>query len=152
MIANFDEIKKQLKELAEVINAFKSDAVQLRLIELLFQRTPTTHQEPATVAKVRRPGRAKRAKASSSKSETQSKPAAARAGRGPSTLLDQLISEGFFATKRDIGAIIEHLREKKAHSFKPNELSGVLARFTRSDRLKRESNKDGQYEYYKEKK
>ena len=37
MIKNFDVIKEQLKELAGVINSFKSEAVQLRLIELVFE-------------------------------------------------------------------------------------------------------------------
>jgi len=33
MIKNFEEIKKQLNELSTVINSFKSEAVQLRIIE-----------------------------------------------------------------------------------------------------------------------
>ena len=36
MIKNFDEIKEQLKELSGVINSFKSEAVQLRIVELVF--------------------------------------------------------------------------------------------------------------------
>jgi hypothetical protein len=38
MIKDFDVLKKQLEDLAGVINRFKSEAVQLRLAELLFQR------------------------------------------------------------------------------------------------------------------
>ena len=36
MIANFDEVSRQLKELATVINTFKSEAVQLRIIEIVL--------------------------------------------------------------------------------------------------------------------
>jgi hypothetical protein len=35
---NFDQIKDQLKELAEIVNGFKSEAVQLRIVELVFDR------------------------------------------------------------------------------------------------------------------
>jgi hypothetical protein len=38
MIKDFDVLKKQLEDMAGVINRFKSEAVQLRLAELLFQR------------------------------------------------------------------------------------------------------------------
>jgi len=37
MIKNFDEIKQQLGELATIINAFKSEAVQLRIVELILR-------------------------------------------------------------------------------------------------------------------
>ncbi|MES1172570.1 MAG: hypothetical protein ABUL77_04985, partial [Bacteroidota bacterium] len=37
MIKNFEETKLQLAELATVLNSFKSEAVQLRIIELVFQ-------------------------------------------------------------------------------------------------------------------
>jgi hypothetical protein len=36
MIKDFETVK-QLKELSDVINGFKSEAVQLRIIELLFK-------------------------------------------------------------------------------------------------------------------
>lgn len=37
MIKNFEELKKQLEELSTVINSFKSESVQLRIVELIFQ-------------------------------------------------------------------------------------------------------------------
>ena len=39
MIDNIDEVKKELTELASVINAFTSEAVQLRLVEMIFSRS-----------------------------------------------------------------------------------------------------------------
>lgn len=33
---NFEEVKKQLAELSEVVNKFKSEAVQLRIVDLVF--------------------------------------------------------------------------------------------------------------------
>jgi hypothetical protein len=37
MLKNIDLIKKQLSELASVINLYKSEAVQLKLVELIFK-------------------------------------------------------------------------------------------------------------------
>ncbi|MFC1636071.1 hypothetical protein ACFL5Z_14630 [Planctomycetota bacterium] len=36
MVRNFETVKKELKELAGVVNAFKSEAVQLRIVELVL--------------------------------------------------------------------------------------------------------------------
>ena len=36
MIKNFEEIKTQLKDLSEIVNSFKSEAVQLKIVELVF--------------------------------------------------------------------------------------------------------------------
>ena len=38
MIKNFDELKTQLSDLSSVINSFKSEAVQLRIVEAHFPR------------------------------------------------------------------------------------------------------------------
>ena len=34
---NVDSLKKELRELASIVNLFKSEAVQLRVIELVIQ-------------------------------------------------------------------------------------------------------------------
>ena len=40
MIKNFETVKEQLGELAGVVNSFKSEAVQLRIVELIFGMSP----------------------------------------------------------------------------------------------------------------
>lgn len=40
MIKNFEIVKKQLSELAGIVNSFKSEAVQLRIVELIFGIMP----------------------------------------------------------------------------------------------------------------
>jgi molybdenum cofactor biosynthesis enzyme MoaA len=62
MIRNFALIKAQLRELAEVINAFKSETVQLRLIELVFEEAK--EDRIMEKAKMRRAGRRKAIKRS----------------------------------------------------------------------------------------
>jgi hypothetical protein len=159
MIKNFDALKSQLRELADVINQFKSEAVQLRLVELVFQGSteapeedhdeqPSKSSRTAARAKAS-PKRGKRGKSGKDGEAADQGGAKPRSGRlGAASILDQLIAEKFFANKQAIGAIIDHCKAKKARTFKPNELSGPLARFTRDGRLKRDTNKDGQYEYY----
>ncbi len=66
MIKNFDKIKFQLSELAEVLNKFHSEAVQLKLIDILYspqafepEAAPDKAATPAPppVVKRRGPGR-----------------------------------------------------------------------------------------------
>jgi len=51
MIKNFDKVKLQLNELAEVLNKFNSEAVQLKVVELLLggteKETPAAKPEKA---------------------------------------------------------------------------------------------------------
>ena len=68
---------------------------------------------------------------------------------GPRTAVEQLIAEGFFAEKRRIGDIAQHLDHKKGYKFKVTSLSPVLTRMLRDGRLDRTRADDGQYEYEK---
>jgi hypothetical protein len=153
MIKNFEALKNQLRELSELVDLFKSEAVQLRLVELVLlgnTESPEESDDEPPAKPTRAPGRARRRKGGKGEEKTgQAGATKARGGRlGAQGALNQLIHEKFFANKQTIGAIIEHCKARKARTFKPNELSGVLARFTRDNRLKRDTNKDGQYEYY----
>ncbi len=46
MIQKLDSIKKQLAELATALNAFKSEAVQLRLLDFLLGDIQSTVYQP----------------------------------------------------------------------------------------------------------
>ena len=48
MIKDFKKIKEQLIELSDVINSFKSEQVQLRLVELIFGTAETQASETVT--------------------------------------------------------------------------------------------------------
>jgi len=152
MIKNFDELKKQLRDLADIINGFKSEAVQLRIMELVFQGADG-HEDDGDVDEAKNPKRKRKEKKTVSTRKTvavEGKKKPARGGKsGPATVLTQLIEEGFFKANRTLNAIIDHSGKKKARKFKSNELSGPLARFVRDHRLDRDKNKDGQYEYFK---
>lgn len=149
MIKNFDEIKKQLAELATVVNSFKSEAVQLRIVELVLGASPDENEDE-TEDRPRRKKKAKhRKKAAKKKAKTkEGSSKKKRRSTGPASALSDLIDEGYFAKKHGINDIIDHCKANKARTFKANELSTPLARFVRNGRLKRETNADGQYEYF----
>jgi hypothetical protein len=66
----------------------------------------------------------------------------------PRATMVTLRAEGFFDTKRDIGAIQEVL-STRGRNFKSNELSPALVALVQKNILKREKNESGQYEYEK---
>jgi hypothetical protein len=155
MIKNFDETKRQLAELATVLNSFKSEAVQLRIIELVLQGAadridPPPSDDPGDrkrSAKTRGRGSAVR-KATSENGEQGAKSRRRGGGNGPIPTLEILIQEGFFKKHQTIGQIVEHCVSSKARNFKPNELSSPLGRLVRNNKLQRKKNADGQFEYF----
>jgi hypothetical protein len=151
-IRDFDDLKTQLTELAKVINAFNSEAVQLRVVEIVLSEflgvSTSQHQEaPKTGSGDRKKSPPKRKTKSDSTPEIEGKKFKTRT-IGPATILSSLIDENFFSKHQTLNSIIEHAKTKKATTLKPNELSGPIGRFVRDGRLKREKNNDGQYEYF----
>jgi len=150
MIKNFDVVKEQLKELSGVINTFKSEAVQLRLVDLIFQAADATGAGPeppgsdaagSGVRKKRQP----RGRGTRQPKDGQVK---ARAGRpGGKAMLDQLSNDGFFKKPKTIKQIVEHCEHNLALKYKQSDFSGPLGRLTREGTLKRTKNADKQYEY-----
>ena len=157
MIERFSELKKNLIELASVLNQFKSEAVQLRLLELLFDATAKSNpkeQDDSAATKRRANGRAKKGRAkTSAKKAAQGgpsvKPKKGAGGKGANATLTNLLVGDFFRTHKTIGDIIGHAKLNLARDFRANEFSGKLARLIRSGELTRKKNADGQYEYKK---
>ena len=153
MIDDFESVKKELTELATVLNTFKSEAVQVRIVELLFgiQETAVDDEGPAGLPSARPKRRTKRKAATNvTKNETTTKPRrVATSGTGPIAMLSQLLAGDFFNSPRVIGDIVEHYKHNFAPTIKPSDISGKLARLTRDQKLRRSKNSDGQYEYVK---
>ena len=155
MIKNLNKLKKELTELAPLINSFKSEAVQLRIVELIFQegaepekktRGKTDGKAKAAKAAEAAPARKTRATAAAARTAAPAKKAK-RAKSGPTAVLNQLIDEGFFKKPQAIGQIIEYAKAAKNRVIQSNQLSPVLARYVRIGKLKRQKNPKGQYEY-----
>ncbi|WP_169740970.1 hypothetical protein [Methylomicrobium agile] len=147
MIENIEEVKNQLKELSEVINSFTSEAVQLRIIDLVFnaqqkKALDITAQEPEHI-----PPRPKR-KRIKSKVRSLSTDRAAN-GEGPVSILTKLAESAFFEQPQSIRSIIEYCEVNFAKKIRQSDISGKLAKMVREGILKREKNAEGQYEYSK---
>lgn len=150
MIENFDTIKKQLSDLAGVINAFKSEAVQLRIIELILG--PKSEPEEGAPPEDKRTPRKTTLRRRKPKVDTESgvtKKRKASGGTGANATLAQLAVGNFFDKGRTINDIIEHCKHNLACTFRANEFSGKLGRMVRTGELSRKKNADKQYEYKK---
>ena len=145
MIKNFDVIKEQLRELAGVINTFKSEAVQLRLIELVFEAADGGGSTPDAEKPRRRKAQAKAAPAAN-KEGAAAKSRGSRRPGGKNTL-DRLRGEGFFKKPKTIKQLVEHCDHNLALKYRQSDFSGPLGRLTRDGKLKRTKNADKQYEY-----
>jgi hypothetical protein len=157
MIKDFDTVKAQLKELAEVINAFKSEAVQLRIIDLVIGGAPLAAKLETTPRPLAdpqpKPSKSRKRVRKSAGADSASQPA--KTPRGPAkgrpggkVTLDTLISEGFFRSAKTIGQIVEHCDTSLAMKYRQSDFSGPLMRLVREKRLTRKKNTDGsQYEY-----
>lgn len=150
MIDKLDSMKKQLGELASVLNAFKSEAVQLRLLDLLLGQE--TAEEPPKMQ--RRTRSAKRAEpkpgpAAASEGSPGKKKKKAVSGTGAPATLTQLLGTPFFDKPKTINDVIKHCKHNLARTFNANEFSGKLGRMVRNGELTRKKNADKQYEYKK---
>lgn len=146
MIKNFDSIKNQLNELAPIINSFKSESVQLKIVEIIFgdaviekeivkvDTKPTAHLKPK-----------KRKIKPSSENNNQPK---SKRKKGQISLLNELIEEGYFSRKRTVNEIVIYCSTNKASTIKSKDYASALTRYIRDGKLKREKNESGQYEYF----
>lgn len=147
MLEKIDSIKKQLGELATVLNAFKSEAVQLRLLDHLLGEQPEEKTGGAQ-RRTRKKTKVKRTAAPTGGGEA-SKKKKASSGTGANATLTQLLAGTFFDKPKTINDLIEHCKHNLARTFKANEFSGKLGRMVRNNELTRKKNTDKQYEYKK---
>jgi hypothetical protein len=149
MIKNLDEVKKQLAELSDAVNRFKSEQVQLKIVELIFRGAGAEEEHAEDHSNLPPKKRVRRNKDKELlPRRRQRAPKSAQPGTGPMPTLEQFIQDGFFNQKRTIGAAVDHCKTK-ARNFKSNELSGPLGRLVRNNKLSRTKNSDGQWEYAK---
>jgi len=154
MTSEFEETKKRLSELAVVINEFKSEAVQLKVLEWILKEWSTdsaardSYKPP--IAK-KSPAKRKKAPSSGASDVQIDKPPRSRTsgGRpGPGKMIDRLVSEGFFKSHRTISQITNYCKEKYAYIYALQDFSSTLGRAIRAGKLGREKNQDNQYEYF----
>ncbi len=152
-IMQSEEFKNELKEIAEILNQFKSEAVQLKVLDMLAGQL-TFPSGPPIDRKRKRP--AKRHAQKEEKpppdemaKQPRPKPGSRASGGGAHSVILRLLDEGFFSKPQTISAITKHTSERLGRRLKANECSPTLLRLLRSGKLTRSKNKDGQYEYTK---
>jgi hypothetical protein len=155
MIEDFSTLKSQLKELAPIINEFKSEQVQLCLIEIIFNKEISGNKAENKIMDTnenkenQKVTRKKQRRSSQPSLEKNDKKSSSR--KGPIYYLSLLIDDGYFNQPRQINAIVEHLKDDKAIIYKANAISTALRRLISSNKLKRNKNAENQYEYEKAK-
>lgn len=137
MIKNTEKLKSQLLEISEVVNSFKSEAVQLRIIEKLLDTMADEERiENGTYITHLH-------KNNSSDGRNKKKP-------GATKILYQLLSSEFFSQARTISAIAAYCHEQFNTNFKTSELSGILLKLANENRLiRKRSHDNNRFEYVK---
>ncbi|RYY37772.1 MAG: hypothetical protein EOP46_01500 [Sphingobacteriaceae bacterium] len=142
MNKQMERLKKQLAEISEVVNTFKSEAVQVKIAEKLFDvlieiERPESENDPYKRARKLRP------EDNYNANPVRKKPGATR-------VLNQLLNTDFFNVPRSISAIASFCKEHYDSDFKTSELSGILLKLANENKLKREKSKDNnRFDYVK---
>ena len=149
---DLNQLQKKIRALADTVNVFKSEAVQLRVINILLAEigigaggvAAAVAREVAPAAAPRKRGRPAGA----------AKPAAAKraARKGAATpgayaMISSLYDKGYFSSGRTLSAVVDRLHTLTGRTYKASECSPALLRFFRDRKLKRKKNVKGQYEY-----
>lgn len=144
MSKHIEKLKKQLVEVAEVVNSFQSEAVQVRIIDRLLDVMIESERADADGSEIfSKKGRKLRLDDESSATGGRKKP-------GATKILNQLLSTDFFDEQRSISSIANYCKEQFDSDFKTSELSGILLKLANENKLRRErSNENNRFEYIK---
>jgi hypothetical protein len=144
MSKHIEKLKKQLVEISEVVNSFKSEAVQVRVVDRLLDAM-------IELEKAENDGvdvfikRSYKQKGSEDGNHHLSKGAKKP---GATKILNQLLSTNFFDIPHSISSIANYCKDNFDSEFKTSELSGILLKLANEHKLRRErSNENNRFEY-----
>jgi hypothetical protein len=153
VIKNFEEAKKQLSELAEVVNAFKSEQVQLRIVDALLGNLisggAAAANPPEPEAQRSPPPKKRAAKKSTGKANGEGGSGKSSARKSPKTAIEDLVGENYFAQRRNISEVTEYLKVNRALNFSNGALQMALNRLVQNKQMQRGKNAESQFEYFK---
>jgi hypothetical protein len=152
-------IKKDIGKLAGLLNQFKSEAVQVKLLDRFLSGVGSVVQPvvSAVSAPFAAPKRRGRPPGSGKKKAAKAAAPAATPGRrgrrkrskmGATGALHKLIESGFFKAHRSIAEVTAACKNKLGLDIAVTNLSGPLMRFVSEKKLVRAKNKDDKYEYW----
>lgn len=141
-------LKKDLGQLAAILNQFKSEAVQVKLLEQFM--TTSAPAAPAAAAPAPRRGRppGSGAKTAAPKAAKAPKAPRKRGKMGATAALQKLIEAGFFKAHRTIADVTAASKDKLGVEIPVTNFSGPLMRFVNEKKLQRAKNKDDKFEYW----
>jgi hypothetical protein len=146
MSKHIEKLKKQLIEISEVVNSFRSESVQVRVVDrLLDAMIEMERAENEGIEIFNKRGLKHR----SEEDGNYHSPGSAKKP-GATKVLNQLLSSDFFDTPHSISAIASYCKDNFDSEFKTSELSGILLKLANEHKLKRErSNENNRFEYVK---
>ncbi|HWD87675.1 MAG TPA: hypothetical protein VG367_06075 [Mucilaginibacter sp.] len=144
MSKHIEKLKRQLLEISEVVNSFKSEAVQVRIIDRLLDAIAENEKaEPENVETSIKKTRRTRSGETDDHAHGRKKP-------GATKILNQLLVTDYFNSRHSISEIADFCKEHYDSDFKTSELSGILLKLAKENKLRRErSNDNNRFEYVK---
>jgi len=136
-----EKLKKQLVEISDVINAFQSEAVQVKIIDRLLDMIDWDRDNDDSSSK--------KARNYHVEDGVQQRENASRKP-GATKVLNQLLQTNFFDHPHSIADIATYCKDQYDSEFKTSELSGILLKLSNESKLRRErSEENNRYEYVK---
>lgn len=147
-----ENLKSQLLDLAETLNAFKSEAVQVKIAEKMLTHL-FAEQDQRLIEQendLQDPSfSSRRAKRMQQNKDANVVPRE-RKPTGATKAMHILLNTDFFDQPQTISSIANKYKEEFNEEFKTSEISGILLKSVKDNVLKREKNQNNKrYEYVK---
>jgi hypothetical protein len=146
MSKHIEKLKRQLMEISEVVNSFRSEAVQVKVIDRLLEAMIDMDKGDNDGVEVFNKRGYKQ------RGADDGNYIAGRAAKKPGAtkILNQLLAGDFFDSPRSISTIANYCKDNFDSDFKTSELSGILLKLAKENKLRRErSNENNRFEYVK---
>lgn len=144
MSKHIEKLKKQLVELSEVVNSFKSEAVQVRVVDRLLDAMIEFEKADTDGVEIF----AKKGFKPRTEDDGGFSPARRAKKPGATKVLNQLLATDFFDVARSISSIATYCKDNYDSEFKTSELSGIVLKLANENKLRRErSNENNRFEY-----
>ncbi|MCQ6958855.1 hypothetical protein [Mucilaginibacter aquariorum] len=145
MNRQIEKLKKQLTEIAEVVNSFQSEAVQVRVVDRLLDEIMEVERVDTAEGSEIFNNRNRKLRVANDAEYYQTQ---GRKKPGATKVLNQLLLSDYFKTPHSISSIASYCKEKFDSEFKTSELSGILLKLAKENKLKRErSIENNRFEY-----
>lgn len=142
-----ETLKNQLLNLAETLNAFKSEAVQIKIADKLLEAIFLEEYQASNPDEQNVSRKARRI--NQNKDQTMIS-ARERKSTGATKAMYQLLDTDFFDQPKSISAIANRYNQEFSQIFKTSEISGILLKSVKENVLKRNKNLENKrYEYVK---